>query len=386
MKANVYEAGPMRGRPEFGFPEFMGTEQDLRALDWVGDIFNPAQRDLDTGFDPTGMTGFENLNDGIHRFSLRDALGTDLKWIAERADVICLLPGWEMSSGALAEMALAAVLGLKAGALWEIALVDSPVDLRDAKDILDEMLDARAADRVKERQGMVEAPAITALKAYVSAHPDGPPSDDPFLFPQFFVAPAALRVGMARDNLGTYAEPVHPDGPPVLWDQVDYQMFAAPHVHTADGRCIKARSGQFCTPVCTSGLPLTGDVPASSLTPSNEVRLTSSTGGQKGRKLAQFDLIPVRPWWDVAELYGFGAIKYGEPRNWERGHDWSLSYAPLLRHANLFWSREDDDPESHLPHLAAVVFHALSLMEYRTTHPEFDDRPARLQLAQPGAA
>src|SRR5665647_773410 len=92
-----------------------------------------------------------------------------------------------------------------------------------------------------------------------------------------------------------------------------------------------------------------------------EVRVTSETGGQKGTKLARFDLIPVQPLWAVAELYGYGTRKYAD-RNWERGYDWSLSYAALQRHANLFWSREDNDEETGLPHLAAVVFHALSLI------------------------
>ena len=117
---------------------------------------------------------------------------------------------------------------------------------------------------------------------------------------------------------------------------------------------------------------LTGDLPAI-IFPA-EVRVTSETGGQKGTKLARFDLIPVQPLWAVAELYGYGTRKYAD-RNWERGYDWSLSYAAMQRHANLFWSREDNDAETGLPHLAAVAFHALALMEYARTHPEFDDRP-----------
>src|SRR5690625_7397406 len=63
-----------------------------------------------------------------------------------------------------------------------------------------------------------------------------------------------------------------------------------------------------------------------------EVRVTSDTGGQKGSKKARFDLIPVVPLWEVAEVYGKGAEKY-EDRNWERGYDWSLSFAALRRHA-----------------------------------------------------
>lgn len=106
-----------------------------------------------------------------------------------------------------------------------------------------------------------------------------------------------------------------------------------------------------------------------------EKRVTDpDTGGEKGQKLARFDLIPAAALWQVAEHYGKGATKYA-PRNWERGYRWSLSYAALQRHANAFWAGEDIDPETSSSHLAAVVFHALALMTFAETHPEKDDRP-----------
>lgn len=120
-------------------------------------------------------------------------------------------------------------------------------------------------------------------------------------------------------------------------------------------------------------------------TAADEVRTVSSTGGEKGVKLARFDLIPARPMWQVAELFGKGSLKYAA-RNWERGYEWSKSYGALCRHLNLFWQGEDYDmhkpdcapdcvehTESH--HLAAAAFHALALLEFEQTHPEFDDRP-----------
>ena len=107
---------------------------------------------------------------------------------------------------------------------------------------------------------------------------------------------------------------------------------------------------------------------------SDEVRVTSSTGGQKGRKPARFGLIPGEALWKVAELYGKGAEKYDD-RNWERGYDWSLSFDALQRHAWQFWNGEDNDPESGMPHMASVVFHALALLTFAERHAEFDDRP-----------
>lgn len=98
------------------------------------------------------------------------------------------------------------------------------------------------------------------------------------------------------------------------------------------------------------------------------------TGGVKGVKPARFDLVPAGPMVQVATHYGLGAAKY-EDRNWERGYAWSKSYAALQRHAHAFWSGENDDPETGSPHMAAVVFHALALLEFTNTHPSKDDRP-----------
>jgi hypothetical protein len=112
---------------------------------------------------------------------------------------------------------------------------------------------------------------------------------------------------------------------------------------------------------------------------SDEVRITSATGGEKGSKLERFDLIPAGPLRKVAELYGVGARKYSE-NNWRRGYDWSLSFAAMMRHAWKFWGGEDIDPETGLPHMAAVVFHALALLEFPDTHPEFDNRPGGAEI------
>lgn len=106
----------------------------------------------------------------------------------------------------------------------------------------------------------------------------------------------------------------------------------------------------------------------------DEVRTVSTTGGEKGDKPARFDLIPVGPLHDLAELYGAGARKY-EARNWERGYPWHLSYAALMRHATQFWNGEDYDEETGAKHLASVAFHAFALMQFMDQHPGFDDRP-----------
>jgi dATP/dGTP diphosphohydrolase len=115
-----------------------------------------------------------------------------------------------------------------------------------------------------------------------------------------------------------------------------------------------------------------------------EVRTTSSTGGQKGVKPERLDLIPVAPMLEVARLYGQGALKYDD-HNWRKGYEWSKSIASLERHTLAFKAGQDydehepdcaDDCVTHTQrhHMASVVFHALALIEFGETHPDFDDR------------
>lgn len=108
--------------------------------------------------------------------------------------------------------------------------------------------------------------------------------------------------------------------------------------------------------------------------PGGEVRTVSSTGGEKGVKLARFDLIPPAPLFALAEHYGRGASKYDD-HQWRKGYEWSKAFAAMMRHAWAFWGGEDLDPDSGSPHLAAVAWHAFALLQYTVDHPEHDDRP-----------
>ena len=107
-----------------------------------------------------------------------------------------------------------------------------------------------------------------------------------------------------------------------------------------------------------------------------EVRTTSSTGGQKGVKPQRYDLIPIGPLNQLAELYGKGAEKYDE-HNFRKGYEWSKSYAAAMRHMTAFWNGEDIDPEMGLPHVICATFHMFALVEFMAEHPEFDDRYVR---------
>ena len=241
----VYIAGPMRGIKDFNFPEFDAVAEWIRTFGY--EVFNPADRDREVHGEGVNTSATGDLKDIEHTgFSLRDALGADLQWIAAHADAVCVLPGWENSKGAQAEVALARALGLEVWA-WD---------------------------------------------------------------PESFDAPLLLEV---------------------------------------DASCEVA--------------------------PTDEVRSVSSTGGEKGVKLARYDLIPTLPLEELAKHYGRGAGKYDD-HNWARGYEWSKSYAAMQRHANAFWSGVDIDEETGSPHIVAVAWHAFTLCEFfmRSEYHQFDDR------------
>ncbi|UDL89825.1 DUF4406 domain-containing protein [Mesorhizobium sp. PAMC28654] len=107
----IYIAGPMRGKPDFNFPAFDKASQFLRRLGHT--VFNPADRDRKVHGEDFGK-GDGNQDVAVQKgFNLREALATDMKFIAEEADAIWMLEGWETSLGARAEHALATALSLR---------------------------------------------------------------------------------------------------------------------------------------------------------------------------------------------------------------------------------------------------------------------------------
>jgi Domain of unknown function (DUF5664) len=96
------------------------------------------------------------------------------------------------------------------------------------------------------------------------------------------------------------------------------------------------------------------------------------TGGEKGSKLARFDLIPPAAMWALAEVYGAGCKKYSD-RNWEKGYAWGLSIAALERHLNLWKQGESIDKETGCHHLMQVVWHAVALFIFELKKLGTDD-------------
>jgi hypothetical protein len=88
----------------------------------------------------------------------------------------------------------------------------------------------------------------------------------------------------------------------------------------------------------------------------------------------RLDLIPVFPMWEIGRVYTFGATKYADD-NWRSGLAYRRIFGAVLRHLYRWWSGEDIDDESGLPHLAHAGWGILTLLEYSQTHKELDDRP-----------
>jgi len=104
MKGNltIYISGPMRGYKNYNFPAFHYAEEDLEGDGWT--VLSPASHDVSEGFD-TETPEHKLTNEDMERWIRRD-----IDMVLE-ADCICLLEGWENSSGAKVELAIAQFAG-----------------------------------------------------------------------------------------------------------------------------------------------------------------------------------------------------------------------------------------------------------------------------------
>lgn len=98
-RKTTYLAGPMRGHAQYNFPAFHRATEYLRDSGWS--VWSPAEHDLACGFDPNGT---------LDGFDFVAAFTWDIQHIL-LSDAIHLLPGWQMSSGAITELVAAVTFG-----------------------------------------------------------------------------------------------------------------------------------------------------------------------------------------------------------------------------------------------------------------------------------
>jgi hypothetical protein len=100
----------MRGVPKYNYPAFMAADALLTAAGW--DTFNPAKMDIEE--DAEDYAAFSESKQKLHdiaansrRFAARDTDVLIHSLRAEDGDAIVVLPSWETSIGARAEVAVA---------------------------------------------------------------------------------------------------------------------------------------------------------------------------------------------------------------------------------------------------------------------------------------
>lgn len=91
----IYISGPMTGLPNFNYPAFNRAARFFRAMGHK--VYNPAEFPARVG----------------EEFPIREAFAEFMMFICLQADMVALLPGWEKSDGAVAEMAVARRLGIE---------------------------------------------------------------------------------------------------------------------------------------------------------------------------------------------------------------------------------------------------------------------------------
>lgn len=118
MTTKVYIAGPMTGYERFNFDAFDTAAYTLRKQG--KEVFSPADHDRELlGKSRDWVPSVSDsegpwLKWGIPNApTLRTMLGDDLRWIAQHADALHMLKGWEKSRGAITEHALGVALGLE---------------------------------------------------------------------------------------------------------------------------------------------------------------------------------------------------------------------------------------------------------------------------------
>jgi len=325
----VYLAGPMRGIAEFNFPAFREAAEALRGLGY--EVFNPAERDESIGFTAEGLDGNEDL--AALGFNLRDALGADLDYVSHKADAVVTLPGAENSSGARAEVATAKALGL-------------PVV--ESVDLIHSYFEDGCRACVVENSMELYLP--------VEREDDCPSATDDALEALLREEERIERATLAADATGG-AFPRPP--------------YAAGGVITSRK---SMRDGELFVPLPPadrSSYPV-GARPL-------EVRIVSSTGGEKGDKPCKLGYVDSVALEELGRVADMGAIKYA-PGNYLKGYAWSLAYNALYRHF-LAWQRgEDRDPESGLLHTAHIAWQALALCSFQLRGIGTDDRLPALEV------
>lgn len=313
MSKSVFISAKMRGVPYYNFPAFDAARDRLKALGL--EVFSPADMDRANGFEPWEYAnGFDFVP------------GDEVDWSAvpQNFDLDAAIKrDNEAIEKADAVFVLHEGFADSAGATAEVALA-----MKLGKIVIfDTMTDAQ----ILKAMGVDLFPQPPEAKITVTC------SD-----------PLPLSVGTCDD------------GP---LPSETYHITPIGFLNTRGLAMWQETHGGLLT-TASDPVPLAG-----------ETRYTDpATGGQKGEKLARFDLLPPDILWELAEHYGKGARKYAD-RNMEKGYPWSKSYTACQRHLNAFWNGEDIDAETGSLHLISAAWHCFTMAWFYRHKVGTDNRP-----------
>lgn len=104
-----YIAGPMRGVKYYNYPAFDAKQRELHQQGFT--VMNPAEMDRLEGFDPYTLPEDHDWNTLPEGLPLDDIINRDIEAVRSCTH-LALLSGWENSTGAKAEKAMAEWCGL----------------------------------------------------------------------------------------------------------------------------------------------------------------------------------------------------------------------------------------------------------------------------------
>lgn len=130
---NLYLGNKMVGIPYFNAPWFDKTAIHIRALPGVAAVFNPADEDRRSGFDPMLCPNGSAEEGKAGGFDRRRALGADWLWISTYSNGLVVGPDWISSTGTVSEIACHQALGLP---VWGVDCFLWMIEAKQDKDLL----------------------------------------------------------------------------------------------------------------------------------------------------------------------------------------------------------------------------------------------------------
>lgn len=312
QRKKLYIAGPMTGIPQFNFPAFDVAAASLRSYGYL--VVSPVELD-----DPSSRaaalsneTGDPEQYNADTGETWGDLLARDVKMIADEVSGVVALEGWEESRGARLEVFVARTCGKP----------------------------------------------VYSYEEWLNDPTPGAPLTEEFLIPDWETNDVMHETVFGGDKF---------EQPKLETRRVTFPVCSPETVSKLKKAEEKLKAESALSDAMRKA------VQGAFEKTNGEVRVTSETGGQKGRKPQRMDLLPPEALLALSEVYGMGADKYDD-HNYLKGYDWSLSFGALLRHIMAAEKGEWLDDESGLPHVMHAAWHCFALFLFEKHGIGTDDR------------